>query len=124
MFDLRVNLPEFLDSRIWSESFAMRSYRFMSVVNKYFGGTAIVKNFIKNEIKIQNNAEPLKILDIGSGTCDIPAAICRWAKMAGINVEFTCIETNPYAIKLAQENIREYSNIKLVQEDIFNYQAG
>lgn len=124
MFDLRVNFPEFLDGSDIGESFAMRSYRFMAVVNKYFGGTAIVESFIKNEIRNKNNPEPLKILDIGSGACDIPASICRWARNAGLDIQFTCIETNPYAIKLALENIREYSNIKLVQEDIFKYQPG
>jgi 2-polyprenyl-3-methyl-5-hydroxy-6-metoxy-1,4-benzoquinol methylase len=122
VFNLRINAPELLDSPDMEQSFAIRSYHFMSIVNRYFGGTAIVKSFIKNAAKTRDNAEPLKILDIGSGACDIPAAICRWANAAQINLEITCIETNPYAIKLAQENIKDYPNIKLVQEDIFSYQ--
>ena len=121
MFDSRADALELLDRDDLDKTFALQSYRFMAIVNKYFGGTAIVRNFIANEARHKGSGETLRILDIGSGACDIAAAICRWAQAAGFAIEFTCVETNGYAIEAARRNITQYPNIRLVQEDIFAY---
>jgi 2-polyprenyl-3-methyl-5-hydroxy-6-metoxy-1,4-benzoquinol methylase len=124
VFDTRADTTELLDKEDVDETLTLQSYRFMGIVNKFLGGAAMVRDFIANEIRPQNRFEPLKILDIGSGPCDIPAAICLWAQAKGLKLEFTCIETNTYAIQAAQQNMSQYSNIKVVEKDIFNYQPS
>ena len=121
MFNSRADAMEFLDSDDLDETLALQSYRFMAVVNKYFGGTAVVRGFIENEARHKGNGEPLRILDIGSGICDIPISLCGWAQAAGLAIEFTCVETNDYAMEAGRQNIMQYPNILLVQEDIFAY---
>jgi hypothetical protein len=121
VFEIRADAMEFLDSADIDETLALQSYRFMAVVNKYFGGTAVMRDFILDEASRKKSA-PLKILDIGSGSCDIPAAVCKWAKAKGFDIEFTCVEPSGYAAKAAKQNIMQYQNIKLVREDIFSYQ--
>jgi hypothetical protein len=120
VFETRADSPELLDMADLGETLALQSYRFMSIVNKFFGGTAIVRDFIANEVTLQKRSEPLKILDIGSGICDIPAAVCQWAN-SGLNLKFTCVEPNGFAAEAAKMNIGQHPNIKLVQQDIFDY---
>jgi 2-polyprenyl-3-methyl-5-hydroxy-6-metoxy-1,4-benzoquinol methylase len=124
VFETRADTLELLDRDDIDEALALQSYRFMSIVNRYFGGTAVVKDFIATKLRHHNRSEPLRILDIGSGACDIPAAICKWAQKAGFAIEFTCVEPSEYAAQAAQQNIRQHGNIKLVQEDIFKYQPS
>jgi 2-polyprenyl-3-methyl-5-hydroxy-6-metoxy-1,4-benzoquinol methylase len=112
---------ELLDGSNIDERLALQSYRFMAVVNKYFGGTAVVRDFITGQVRGDKRARPLKILDIGSGSCDIPAAICGWAQKAGPAIEVTCVEPSDYAVQAAKKNIGQYPNIKLLQQDIFSY---
>ena len=124
MFDTRADALEFLDGDDLDETLALQSYRFMAVVNKYFGGTAVVQDFITNEARCKGSDEPLRILDIGSGICDIPISLCTWAKAAGLSLEYTCVEPSSYAAQAARRAIVNYPNIRLVQEDIFAYRPA
>ncbi len=80
MFDARATKTEFLDEVDCDPSLAAASYRFMEGVNGYFGGTDVVRRFLSVEAKRWDVSSPLRMLDIGSGSCDIPLAVSRWAR--------------------------------------------
>jgi SAM-dependent methyltransferase len=95
----------------------------MRLVNRFAGGTRAVKSFLAKEISKRDHSRPISILDIGSGTCDIPLAITEWARKKSQRIEFTCIETNETALKIAAENIRKsgYDSIELKNEDLLEF---
>lgn len=121
MFEIRVNKPEFLDAADCDPKLASGSYRLMRLVNRFAGGTRVVKDFLAREISGCDQTRPIRILDIGSGTCDIPLAITKWARKKSLKIEFTCIETNETALKVASENIKKsgLDSIELRHESIF-----
>ncbi len=79
MLDSRATSEEFLDQPDCSEALALASYKFMEMVNRRFGGIRVVRKFLETETTQHHNGIPLRILDIGSGSCDIPLEISRWA---------------------------------------------
>jgi hypothetical protein len=79
MFDARATATEFLDRPDCDPALAAASYRFMETVNCHFGGIRIVRRFLADETAGRHEGVPLRILDIGSGSCDIPLAVSRWA---------------------------------------------
>jgi ubiquinone/menaquinone biosynthesis C-methylase UbiE len=95
----------------------------MEKVNRFFGGARNVRRFIAKAALEHKSSLPIRILDIGSGSCDIPIAISRWARDRGISVEFTCLEIFDCAVKIARAKIEESgeTSVQLIQEDVFTH---
>ena len=77
MFDARATATEFLDRPDCDPALAAASYRFMEMINARLGGLRIVRRFLAAETAGLPAGTPLHILDIGSGTCDLPLAVSR-----------------------------------------------
>jgi SAM-dependent methyltransferase len=65
-------------------------------------------------------ARPIKVLDVGTGSADIPAAIVEWARRQGIQVEVTAIDNNPMAVREAIAFTRSYPEISVAVADGFS----
>ena len=71
-------------------------------------------------------APVIRILDIGSGSCDIPLAVSRWARTYDIPLHFTCLEMAGHAVDIARGQIARAGNptVQLLQGDAFTHQPG
>ena len=105
MFDARATATEFLDRPDCDPALAVASYRFMETVNCYFGGIRTVRRFLAAETAGLHVGTPLRILDIGSGSCDIPLAVSRWGRAHGIPLHFTCLEMAGHAVDIARRQL-------------------
>ena len=126
MFDSRATATEFLDRPDCDPALAAASYRFMETVNGCFGGIRMVRRFLATETKGRHADSPLRILDIGSGSCDIPLAVSRWARARGIPLHFTCLEKAGHAVDIARGELARAGNpsVQLLQEDAFTHQPA
>lgn len=126
MFDSRATATEFLDRPDCDPALAASSYRFMEMVNGCFGGIRMVRRFLTTETKGRHADAPLRILDIGSGSCDIPLAVSRWARARGIPLHFTCLEKAGHAVDIARGELARAGNpsVQLLQEDVFTHQPA
>jgi hypothetical protein len=115
---------EFLDRPDCDPALAAASYRFMETVNCRFGGIRLVRRFLAAETAERHVFAPLRILDIGSGSCDIPLAMIRWARAYDIPLHFTCLEMAGHAIDIARGKLVRAGNppVQLLQEDAFTHQ--
>ncbi|MDA3799145.1 MAG: methyltransferase domain-containing protein [Kiritimatiellae bacterium] len=123
MFDARATAKEFLDQTDCDPSLAAASYHFMERVNGYFGGTQVVRRFLSAETRDRDINAPLRILDIGSGSCDIPLAVSRWARARAIPIEITCLEVADQAVEIARRKLALANDpaVHLLQEDAFTH---
>ena len=126
MFDSRSTTMEFLDRPDCDPALAAASYRFMETVNCRFGGIRIVRLFLTAETAGRYTGAPLRILDIGSGSCDIPLAVSRWARAYDIPLHFTCLEMAGHAVDIARGQLALSGNpaVQLLQEDAFTHQPA
>jgi len=124
VFDSRATAMELLDLTDCDPALAAASYRFMETVNYHFGGIRLVRRFLAAETAGRHAGVPLRILDIGSGSCDIPLAVIRWARACGIPLHFTCLEMADHAIDIARGQLARAGNppVQLLQEDAFTHQ--
>ncbi len=124
MFDSRATATEFLDQPDCDPALAAASYRFMETVNGRFGGIRVVRRFLAAETVGRPADAPLRILDIGSGSCDIPLAVSRWARAHDIPMHFTCLEMASHAADIAHRQIARAGDpaVQLLQEDVFTHQ--
>ena len=126
MFDSRATATEFLDRPDCDPTLAAASYRFMETVNCYFGGIRTVRRFLATETAGRHAGAPLRILDIGSGSCDIPLAVSRWARAHGIPLHFTCLEMAGHAVDIARRQLARACDpaVQLLQEDVLTHQPA
>ena len=126
VFDSRATATELLDRPDCDPTLAAASYRFMEMVNCRFGGIRMVRRFLAAETAAHPAGAPLRILDIGSGSCDIPLAVVRWASANGILLHFTCLEVAGHAVDIARGQLARAGNppVQLLQEDAFTHQPS
>lgn len=126
MFDVRNTATEFLDRPDCDPALAAASYRFMEMVNTHFGGSRLVRRFLAAEMAGRQGATPLRILDIGSGSCDIPLALSQWARTHDLPLHFTCLEMADHAIDMARQQLARTRNsaVELLQEDVFIHEPA
>ena len=126
MSDSRATATEFLDRPDWDPALVAISYRFMQKVNRHFGGTRVVRRFVAREAAGRQAGVPLRILDIGSGICDIPLAVSQWARAHAISVHFTCLEKAGQAVGIARGQLARAHDpaLQLLQEDAFSHQPA
>jgi hypothetical protein len=126
VFDSRATATEFLDRSDCDPALAAASYRFMETVNGRLGGIRVVRRFLATETAGRHASAPLRILDIGSGNCDIPLAVSRWACAYGIPLHFTCLEMAGPAVDIARGQLARAGNpaVQLLQEDAFTHQPA
>lgn len=124
MFDTRATTLELLDQPDCDLALATASHRFMETVNGRFGGIRTVRQFLTTELAGHQANAPLRVLDIGSGSCDIPLAVSHWAQAHNRSIHFTCLEPAAHAFSLAHNKLILTNNpdIQLLQEDIFTHQ--
>jgi len=126
VFDSRATATEFLDRPDCDPALAAASYRFMEMVNRRFGGIRMVRRFLATESARRHAGGPLRVLDIGSGSCDIPLAVSRWARAHDIPLHVTCLEIAGHTVDIAHEQLTRVGNpaVQLLQEDVFTHQPA
>ncbi|OHB54370.1 MAG: hypothetical protein A2Y07_07890 [Planctomycetes bacterium GWF2_50_10] len=118
----RTSKKEFLDSPDMDNATLTEAYRFMAVVNRFFGGHGVVKKFVLTQCR-RLQKQHLQILDLGSGGCDIPIAVRKWGLKKKIDLNFTCLEISDFACDLGLKNIKRsgLTGIEIIKADIFSY---
>ncbi len=83
-----------------------RSLRFIRVINQRLGGTAAALGHLRRWSAGWPPGEVIRIIDLGTGSADIPVAIVRWAAAAGLRVHVTAIDAHPTTLDLAREYVQ------------------
>jgi len=126
MFELRTSEAEFLDDPGCDHELTAASYRFMTIINAWAGGTAVVRRFLAEKAREAGCGGALRVLDVGAGSCDIPLAVSRWARRRGLCLQFTCLEPSASAVALARTRLAlaDDPDVRVLQEDVFDHRPA
>jgi len=91
----------------------------LRLVNRYLGGLSATLAALAPELR-KNLARSYRILDIGTGSADIPEGIARWARTHHIQVEIIAMDINPYTCAYARHRVADFPEIKVVAADVFH----
>jgi 2-polyprenyl-3-methyl-5-hydroxy-6-metoxy-1,4-benzoquinol methylase len=123
MIDLRVpvDAPELMDTRTFPPPVVRRTLDFLSFTNRFCGGTAVVLSHLSRWSVRWKAGETIRILDVGTGAADIPAALVKWGRRNGFRISVTALEKMPLIAGIARERTAGLPEITISREDVFAF---
>jgi 2-polyprenyl-3-methyl-5-hydroxy-6-metoxy-1,4-benzoquinol methylase len=83
-------------------------------VNRWLGGAAAIIRCLAPLMAARRNA---RLLDVASGSADIPLRIARWARRHDYRVRITATDVHPQMLELARQRCRAYPEITIEAAD-------
>lgn len=117
----RVERPELIDSPEHSDRDFEASFADIARVNRYLGGTrAVLRALAPLLAGLPDAPGPVRILDIATGSADIPRALVRAARrgrLGGRSVEIVATDNHPKVLALARRLSQGYPEIVVEEAD-------
>ena len=117
MLTARRHTPQLMDDPNADRADLEASLRFIRMVNRRLGGVRAVLSHLERWSATWPVDRTIRILDIGTGSGDIPLAISDWAAASQHTVHITAIDLHETTLAVAREQVGERSDIELVQAD-------
>ena len=106
LMDLAGNNPELLAGDL----------RNLRILNRYLNGSRSVVTALSHVLRrapLQN----VSLLDVGTGSADIPATVLAWAKRRNIAAKIVGIEAESITARIAAQRSANLSDIEIIQAD-------
>jgi ubiquinone/menaquinone biosynthesis C-methylase UbiE len=111
---IRSREPEMMDLPDQPAALLIDDLRNLRIINAYLGN---YRNVLRGLKRLVGAQKKFSLLDVGTGSADIPATIARWARRQGIGARITGLDPNPVSLSQAAEQIREFREISLLRAD-------
>ena len=95
----------------------------MRRINNYLGGTRMVCRPALQMLR-ENGCHHATLLDIGTGSADIPLRLVRYARSEGIALRVLALDLNPRHLRIAREHVADEDAVHLLQADAFRLPLG
>jgi 2-polyprenyl-3-methyl-5-hydroxy-6-metoxy-1,4-benzoquinol methylase len=91
-------------------------------LNRYFGSHALVRRFLRKWLRPGQTA---RVLDLATGSGDIPRLIARHARSIGAKAQIDAVDQQVATIEIARQLSANYPEITFHQADVFEWgEAG
>lgn len=123
LFKSRKHEDEWMDLPSTSTGEFTEALRDIQWVNRNLGGTEVLLSAFQSMLPSDLPAA-LSVLDIGTGSADIPRALANWARAANhLNLpplHITACDIHPVAVSVSRQLCQGYPEITVVQADALN----
>lgn len=112
----RVAGSELMDEPTADRAELARSLADIRAVNRWLGGTRVVLHHLAE--LVERHPRPCwRILDIASGSGDIPLAVAQWARKRGIRMEIVASDNHESTLAMAIEHTAADPAVRTAQAD-------
>ena len=105
---------ELLDSPQHDAHELEQSLGHVAGVNRWLGGTAAVRAHLA---PLLTSGSVTRVLDIATGSADIPRALVRWARKRHAPIEVVATDVHPQMLAIARAQSRGYPEIRVESAD-------
>ena len=110
----RFDEPEDIDDPAQPFDALALSMRDVALSNRLFGGTQTVVSQVASLLRSVPSGASVSVLDIATGSADIPCALQAWAERRGLDLTIVAVDNHAGMLRLAQEAA---PGVHLVQAD-------
>jgi 2-polyprenyl-3-methyl-5-hydroxy-6-metoxy-1,4-benzoquinol methylase len=107
--------PELMDRPQPVSAELQRDLHNLCQLNRFFGSHRLVRRFLKRWVA---PGERMRIVDLATGSGDIPRLIVDYARSANATVSVDAVDQNPATLQIAQGLSREYPEISFREGDV------
>ena len=115
-FETRSNESELIDGSDYSTDEFLDNLADLRRVNRYLGGHGALTRHLFPMIE-ELGKERVRLLDVGTGSADIPVRIVEWCRARGIKADFIVLDYNEIAAREAWRQCAGYPEIRVVRAD-------
>ncbi len=90
--------------------------RNLRIINRYLGGYRCIRKGLEDLLP-KGGPAAISLLDVGTGSADIPVAIVRWARARGVSVRIAALEPDPVTANVAARRTCHFPEISIVRGD-------
>ena len=92
-----------------------KSLRFIRQINAALGYTRSTIAHLDRLVRTHSPNGPITVLDVATGSADVPLAAVRWAQAQRLDLQVVAIDLHPNVARVAAENVGD--QIRVVQAD-------
>jgi SAM-dependent methyltransferase len=118
---MRHDRPERMDDPALPPDDLRRALLDIRWVNRWLGGAAAIIGALKPRVRMLPIEQPVHILDLGTGSADIPLALARWGRATGRVFRITAVDSHPVVVSEARSLTRTCSEIRVVRENALSF---
>lgn len=90
-------------------------------LNRYFGSHRIIRRFLSGWLQ---RGQSYRVLDIATGSGDIPRIMIDWARTRGISMKVDALDANPATLEIARKQSGQYPEIQFLRGDARSFESG
>jgi ubiquinone/menaquinone biosynthesis C-methylase UbiE len=108
--------PEMMDLPDQPRELLTEDLRNLRLINRYLG---CHRNVLRGLARLvwSNQLQSFSLIDVGTGSADIPAVIVRWGRRNHVKARIVALERDPVSLEEAADQIRNFPEITLVRGD-------
>ena len=108
---------ELLDADDHDPAELAANFRDIQRVNRLLGGTSTVLKHLPRLLKAIPSGQPVTVLDLATGSADIPLALSRWARKRGIPLTIIASDASGDILALARKQTDGHDDISIARHD-------
>jgi ubiquinone/menaquinone biosynthesis C-methylase UbiE len=113
----RHRAPEWMDEPGADPRDLRAALRFISRINRFLGYNRATIFHLQRFSSRWPAGKPIRILDVATGSADVPLAILRWARRRRLDIQIVGIDLHPTTLEQARQQTLKQPRIRLVQSD-------
>jgi ubiquinone/menaquinone biosynthesis C-methylase UbiE len=112
----RVYIDELLDLGEGTDEDVARNLADLRRINRFLGGRRVVLDAL-TALVADANLRELSLLDVGTGSADIPGAVADWCRSRGIAGNVTALDLSERNLRIARHRLGVNEGVQLVRGD-------
>jgi hypothetical protein len=119
----RIYEEELLDAGAGTDDDVRKNLLDLRRINRLLGGTRVVLRALESSFEASPATE-VSLLDIGTGSADIPSAVADWARARGISPALVAVDLSERNLRIARRDIGISPDVELVRADALSLPFG
>jgi 2-polyprenyl-3-methyl-5-hydroxy-6-metoxy-1,4-benzoquinol methylase len=111
----RIHEEELLDAGVGTDEDVARNLKDLRRVNRWLGGTRVILDALRDQIT--DGTSQLSLLDVGTGSADIPMAVAECCSRLGVQATVVGADISERNIRVTRARLGVSSAISMVQAD-------
>jgi ubiquinone/menaquinone biosynthesis C-methylase UbiE len=112
----RIFVEEMLDAGVGTDEDVAQSLDDLRRINRFLGGTRVVLDALSSSLP-NGSQDGLSLLDVGTGSADIPGAVAAWCADRGLRPMIVGLDLSERNIRVSRSHLGISDQVHLIQAD-------